>query len=213
VDVCAIAKRGDGWDLRFADGSVRRYPTLVSTIPIFELVSLLEGGVPDTVRTAIEGLRYNALRVLLVGVKKLLRPGYATVYVADPESPAHRYCFSDGFSSRLAPDDCASIFAEVTHDPRVGPASTDSELTERTIAWLTRERFIDGSDVIVTDVRTIEYAYPVYDLAYKKNVAIVHEYFERLGLHLLGRFAQFLYINSDVCIKNARTLARRLRAG
>ena len=30
------------------------------------------------------------------------------------------------------------------------------------------------------------------------------------GLHLLGRFAQFDYINSDVCVERALALAREL---
>jgi UDP-galactopyranose mutase len=33
------------------------------------------------------------------------------------------------------------------------------------------------------------------------------------GLHLLGRFAQFDYINSDVCIERAIKLAGELRNG
>jgi hypothetical protein len=33
---------------------------------------------------------------------------------------------------------------------------------------------------------------------------------EATGLHLLGRFAQFDYINSDVCVERALALAPKL---
>ena len=54
------------------------------------------------------------------------------------------------------------------------------------------------------------YGYPVYDLEYRRNVTAMREAVAATGLHLLGRFAQFDYINSDVCIERALALASEL---
>ena len=41
----------------------------------------------------------------------------------------------------------------------------------------------------------------------------MREYFASIGVHLLGRFAQFDYINSDECLRRALALAGRLNRG
>ena len=58
-----------------------------------------------------------------------------------------------------------------------------------------------------------QYGYPVYDLDYRKNVTILRDSIAASGLRLLGRFAQFDYINSDVCVERALALAAELRNG
>ena len=89
---------------------------------------------------------------------------------------------------------------------------SDDQLTERLIWWLNKEGFIRPDDVCETDVRRIKYAYPVYDLNYTANTRIIRSWFEKVGIRLLGRFAEFVYINSDVCIRNAKTLAEALNS-
>ena len=56
-----------------------------------------------------------------------------------------------------------------------------------------------------------QYGYPVYDLDYRKNVTTVRESIAATGLRLLGRFAQFDYIDSDVCVERAVALSRELQ--
>ena len=75
---------------------------------------------------------------------------------------------------------------------------------------LDRIGILRAGDLIATNVRRVEYAYPVYDLDYARNARTMREYFESIGVHLLGRFAQFDYINSDECIRRAVALAGRL---
>jgi UDP-galactopyranose mutase len=53
----------------------------------------------------------------------------------------------------------------------------------------------------------------VYDLDYRKNVTTLRQSIAATGLRLLGRFAQFDYINSDVCVERALALASELRNG
>jgi protoporphyrinogen oxidase len=61
-----------------------------------------------------------------------------------------------------------------------------------------------------TKVVRFVYGYPVYDLDYRANVTAMRDSVAATGMHLLGRFAQFDYINSDVCIERAIELAATL---
>ena len=46
------------------------------------------------------------------------------------------------------------------------------------------------------------FAYVVYDTEYQKNIAIIRDYCRSLGIALVGRFAQFEYLNMDGCIRS-----------
>ena len=88
----------------------------------------------------------------------------------------------------------------------------DDVILERIIADLDRVGVIKKQEVIVTDIRRFEYAYPVYDLDYTRNTTIIRQYFASLGIDLLGRFAEFEYINTDECLRRAQALAERLNS-
>ncbi len=209
-EIISVSKKKEGWEVVTND-STFNYERLVSTIPIFELAKILKEQLPAEVQEAINNLRYNSLSVVLIGLNKTKHRNLATVYVADPESLAHRYCFSDGFSEKLAPEGCTSIFAEITVNPYEDLKLNNNQIIDKTISWLVKEGFIEKNGVCETDIKHIKYAYPVYDLNYTKNLNKIYSYFDELGIDLLGRFAQFIYINSDVCIANAKKLANRIQ--
>ena len=105
----------------------------------------------------------------------------------------------------------SSLIAEVTSRPGDEiDVTSDGVILERIIGDLARIGIIHKPDVIVTDLRRFEYAYPVYDLNYTRNTTIIRHYFKSIGVDLLGRFAEFDYINSDECIRRALLLAERL---
>jgi protoporphyrinogen oxidase len=87
---------------------------------------------------------------------------------------------------------------------------TDDEIVERSFASLEHMGFLTRSRVIYRRVVRFQYGYPVYDLDYRKNVTVLRHAVEDAGVHLLGRFAQFDYINSDVCVERAVSLASEL---
>ena len=104
--------------------------------------------------------------------------------------------------------------AEVTANAGDGVwEMNDEQVIDRTIAELANIGFIVPDRVAYRRAVRFEYGYPVYDLDYRKNVTAVREAVARTGLHLLGRFAQFDYINSDVCVERALALAPQLNNG
>ena len=209
-EVKAISKKDNKWYVQ-TQNSAHSYGSLVSTLPIFELIKILKQDVPESIKDAINALRYNSMAVVLVGLNKIKHNSLTAMYVHDKDSLAHRYCFSTGFSDTLAPPGCSSIFAEVTFNSNIPKEKVESkEVIDKTVFWLIKEGFIERADVCETDIKYIKYAYPVYDLNYTRSMNIIYEYFDRLEINLLGRFAQFIYINSDVCIANAKKLAKKL---
>lgn len=210
-EVKSIYKEGKSWKVQTND-SLHTYDQLISTLSLHDLIKLLKNKLPPDINQAITDLRYNSMAVVMVGLNKVKHEDLTAVYVPDKDSLAHRYCFSAGFSEHLSPPGCSSIFAEITYHPDSDLAKAkDEEFIDKTVWWLQKEGFIEKSEVCETDIKRLKYAYPVYDLNYTKNINKIYSYFDTLGIHLLGRFAQFIYINSDVCIANAKNLAEKIK--
>ena len=62
--------------------------------------------------------------------------------------------------------------------------------------------FLKAGDVIFSDVARHRFAYVVYDLAYQANIKVVRDFCREIGIDLVGRFAQFEYLNMDGCIRS-----------
>jgi protoporphyrinogen oxidase len=205
--VVSIARDGARWRVTTADGSERSYRTLVSTLPIHELLPMWDGAPADAIEAAGR-LRYNSLINVLLGFNEDRGHPYTAVYVPDPEILFHRISFPKAFSPDCVPAGGSSLMAEITTNDEI----PDEEVLERVVRDLERMEFIDRDSIVYRRAVRFKYGYPVYDLDYHVNVAAMRDAVARTGLHLLGRFAQFDYINSDVCVERALALAGQLRA-
>ena len=209
--VASVRRDGDGWLVTSAGGEQRWYRTLVNTIPIHELLKIWEDAPRETHELAAK-LRYNSLVNVLIGSSTDPGHNYTALYVPDPEIAFHRLSFPKAFGERCVPPGGSSIMAEITTNAGDGIwEMDDAALIERIVTDIERIGFVDRQSIVYTKVVRFLYGYPVYNLEYRKNVTDMRASVAATGLHLLGRFAQFDYINSDVCVERALALAKELR--
>jgi protoporphyrinogen oxidase len=202
-----------GWVVRSTQGEERRYRQLVATLPITTLFAAL-GDVPSDVTEAASALRYNSLRVVLVGLRDRTLPAYTALYVPDPSSLYHRVCYNHVFSPRNCPPGCQSVSTEITVAPgSEADAWTDTQVRDRVLADLERDGIVKTKFVVHTEVHRERFAYVVYDLGYSDRVGVIRDYTRARGIHLAGRFAEYRYVNTDACVRRALDLARELRGG
>jgi protoporphyrinogen oxidase len=103
--------------------------------------------------------------------------------------------------------------AEITCD--VGDAvwsSADDALVEHVVERADRLGVFPRSRVVLARVARTPYAYVVFDREHRRNLDRVEAYAREQGVHLLGRFGQFDYINTDQVILRALGLAQKLGA-
>ncbi|MDD4300822.1 MAG: FAD-dependent oxidoreductase, partial [Methanomicrobium sp.] len=178
---------------------------VISTLPPATLIScLLDTGVPENVINAAGNLKYNSIACVGIGVKGELND-ISWLYVPQIElGQFNRISFPSNYSAEVAPKGCSSILAEITYnDGDEISKMSDSELIRHVTEGLMKMNIIKSeSSVVYSDVSRFEYAYVVYDLDYLKNVKIMREYIESLGIDLVGRFSEFEYINMDGCIRH-----------
>jgi protoporphyrinogen oxidase len=206
-----VVRSGEGWQVD-TDGSRRHYRTLVSTLPIHELLRVWEDA-PKEAHDVLRKLRYNSLINVLLGARQTRDLPYTAVYVPATDIPFHRVSFPKGFSEENVPPGHNAFMAEITANEGDGIWElSDDAVTERVVEGLGRLGFLDRSELTYRNVTRFTYGYPVYDLDYHTNARQLRTLVEACGIHLLGRFAQFEYINSDVCVERALALAKRLDA-
>jgi protoporphyrinogen oxidase len=209
--IARVERSGAEWVVTSTTGEERRYRNLISTLPIHDLLPIWAGA-PKEAIAAASRLRYNSLLNVLLGFNEDRGYPYTAVYLPEPEIAFHRISFPKAFSSKAVPPGCFSIMAEITANDGDGIwESSDDEVFERVIGDLERIEFADRNALAYKRVVRFKYGYPVYDLDYRRNVTEMRESVAATGLNLLGRFAQFDYINSDVCIERAIALAERFR--
>jgi protoporphyrinogen oxidase len=211
--VKSLRKVDGGWAVVSDKGEERRYRQVIATLPIGTLFDAL-GDVPSDVRAASDALRYNSLRVALVGVNVADLPAYTALYVPEPKSLYHRVCYNQVFSPDLVPPGCSSVSCEITVAPGSDlDAWSDAKLLDRVVDDLVRDGVIRRETVVYRQVHRERYAYVVYTTGYSDRVRKIREFTDSRGIHLAGRFAEYQYVNTDACVRRALDLARQLRGG
>ncbi|HEX2060177.1 MAG TPA: FAD-dependent oxidoreductase [Thermoanaerobaculia bacterium] len=208
--VASVEKVANGWRVVSAEGEERVYETLVNTIPIHELLKVWKDAPPNVHEEAAK-LRYNSLINVLIGCHTDPGHNFTALYVPDKDLLFHRLSFPKAFGDQCVPPGGSSIMAEITANAGDGIWEMDDDaLTERVIREIEHVGFVDPKSIVYKRVARFTYGYPVYDLEYRQNVTAMRDAVAATGLILLGRFAQFDYINSDVCVERALALASQL---
>lgn len=203
--VTRIRKTDAGWVVN----DEREYEELASSIPLESLLAALPD-VPAQVTDSARELRYNAVRIVMLGIDR--REGLdemTALYVPDEKVAFHRVCFNCTFSPDMAPAGCAALCCEITTRPD-HPLfdASDDELYRRCEEGLRHLGVLRPEDRVVARlVRAERLAYVVCDLGYGRNTRTVLDYLTSIGVHTLGRLGRHQYVNMDACVAGAQELA------
>jgi protoporphyrinogen oxidase len=208
--VTSIKKCGDQWQV--SNGKeVIIADKCICTMPVQHLLACFTG-IPREVKNAVHALKYNSLVCVNIGIRGTVPP-ISWLYVPDPLlGKTNRISFPSGYSRHVAPEGCSAILAEITHQPDDEVAGmSDAELTGDVMEMLKKMHLVTKDQVVYSTVERQPFAYVVYDLEYLKNIALVKDYFNALGFPLVGRFAQFEYLNMDGCIRSVMDFVATLQ--
>jgi protoporphyrinogen oxidase len=199
--VRSIKKSGKIWQISNGDERIQAHQC-ICTMPVQNLLPCLDG-VPSEVKTAADALKYNSLVCVNIGIKGPV-PKISWLYVPDPSiGRTNRISFPSGYSCHVAPEGCNSILAEITYQPGDDVADIpDREIISEVVDMLQTMQILQKDQIVYSSVERQPFAYVVYDLDYQKNIAVIKEYCKEIGIPLIGRFAQFEYLNMDGCIRS-----------
>lgn len=187
----------------------------VSTIPVTALAKAVSPAAPKHVLEANKSLQYISIVFVYL---KLARPSVSPdswVYLPEKHLTVHRIAEFKNFSPHCAPKDKTLICAEITC--RRGDEiwrSQPGELAKIAERDLVSVGLIKPGEVIDYFIKKIPYAYPVYDLQYKKHLTPIMEFVGSLeNIRTTGRQGNFRYNNMDQSVEMGRKVGWEFSRG
>ncbi|MGY1635511.1 protoporphyrinogen/coproporphyrinogen oxidase [Geodermatophilus sp. SYSU D00742] len=200
--------------LRFADGRETQAEAVISSIPLPDLVPIIEGAPPD-VLAAARALSYSSATVVNIGVERDdLSPAHITYYY-DPDVIFARLNFPHMFTPHVTPAGAGSIQAEVYHSDRYRPLGmTSTELVERVLTDLRRCGVLRTDDrLLVAEARPIRYANVIWDHQRADAVDMVHSFLASVGVVWCGRYGDWDHAWTDEAFLSGERAGRHVLAG
>ena len=177
------------------DGLTIDYREIVSTLPLPRLLARVVG-VPDSLRG--DGALLEALPVTLVmlAIEGPLGTTRQRIYVSDDPFPGHKVVLNANSSSWLAARVRHGIQVEVS-GPSAARASARS-LSDRVIDGVVARGLVDDRRrIAATRTITLPLGYPVPTHRRASIVERAKTWLRANGIHTLGRFGEWDYINAD----------------
>jgi UDP-galactopyranose mutase len=194
-----------------ASGEVFRWRRLISTFPIDRLLGLVREA-PAELQAAAARLERISLSLVLAVIDGAVDTDVQRIYAADEAMVAHKVVVNHTSSPFLRSLPRHGIMGEVA-EQAVG-ARPSEELERRFVDNLIELGLIPSGDrVVATTVIALPYAYPVPTRERAAIVARIAAWLRERGIHSVGRFGEWAYINSDEALFRGLTLGRALRAG
>lgn len=188
----------------FADGSTFSYDKLISTIPLPELVSILEL-VPEAVKNAANRLKYNSVLCVNFGVRREEITSKHWIYFPEDKFAPFRISFPKNFSSSTVPKGWSSIQAEISYSKDRPVRYRD--VAEKVIKDLIAAKIIRASDMIkLINIDDIKYAYVIYDHKRKANLKTINDFLNKLDIISIGRYGGWEYLWMDEAILSGKNI-------
>jgi protoporphyrinogen oxidase len=198
----------DNKTIRFRDGDMVGYETLISTIPLRTLI-LSAKGVPADLHHAASGLRCTTLLNVTCCLHRPLPHSYHWVYFPESQYPFFRLVFPSNISPPMAPPNCSIVSAEISN-PDLNALPRLEQSVKEALQGL--GMIGDLSDIAFTHANYLEHAYPVHDLSRQSVVQRLQQFLISKDVRSIGRFGGWRYSSIDDAIIEALQTARECAA-
>ncbi|PTD94172.1 FAD-dependent oxidoreductase [archaeon SCG-AAA382B04] len=196
----------------YSQNNTKEFKKLISTIPIHDLLDSFDK-VPNKIKNALNDLKFNSLITVMIGLDKenLSKGDLSWLYLPQEDVLSHRVSFPSNYSPKNSPKNKASILAEITcnYNDEIW-SKKDNKIINKVKDDLIRLGIINNKKTEVEILKRNKYAYIIPTKKYAINRKLAKNYFEELGIDLVGRFSEFKYLNMDDCIRSVLKYLKNL---
>lgn len=202
--------------VKYADGreEVLEGSHVLSSIPVTELIMILDPPAPDEVREAVTKLRYRDLLIVTIMFDTERVTDDTWIYIPDPKITFGRLHEPTNWSAAMSPPGKTSLVFEYfcfETDPIW--SMDDAELAKKTIEEFDRIDLAPGKAELAFDhcVVRAKKAYPIHEIGHEEPLGIIKSYLEGFdNLTIMGRYGQFVYNNLDHSIETGIRAAQKV---
>ncbi len=197
--------------LRFSNGHATKYDGLVSSVPLPDLIRMIQGA-PAHVVEASHRLACTTCVLVNLGIDREDLSMAHMTYFYDEDICFTRLGFPHMLTSRNAPSGTGSIQAEVYFSEKYKPftGSPDAWI-EPVIRDLRKCGILRDSDhILFREARLLRYANVIFDLDRVAALKTVHGYLDELGIGYCGRYGDWGYMWTDESFKSGELAVERV---
>jgi protoporphyrinogen oxidase len=208
----AVAIQLAAKQVHFANGESVHFDHLISTIPLPELINIIDI-VPAHVRDAAGTLFATSIDLISVGFGKVDVQPYLWFYIYDKDILAARAYSPSIKSPDNVPAGCSSLQFEIYSSPRRPQTHSPEELKTNTIMALKKMGLVkQDEDVIVMHHKHISWGNVVFDLGMEERRAVVINWLKQTGIIPAGRFGEWDYQWSNQAFMSGLSAAKHVLA-
>jgi protoporphyrinogen oxidase len=180
--------------VRFDNGAVVRYQSLVSTLPL-PVLARIAVDAPDAVRAAAEQLRATSIDLVSVGFNKPLIKDL-WFYIYDDDILASRAYSPSVKSPENAPEGCSSLQFEIYS--RGEESRFDAETLKDNVRYaLGKMGIAKADDIVFVDHRVLRFGNVIFDRGMEAHRKQVLDWARGAGIASCGRFGEWDYLWSN----------------
>jgi len=196
--------------LTFSNGHVTQYDALVSSVPLPDLIAMIQGAPADVVE-ASRRLACSTCILVNIGVNRHDLSKAHMTYFYDEDICFTRLGFPHMLSATNAPARAGNIQAEVYFSDKYKPlVGSPDDWIEPVIRDLRRCGILTEDDQILSrGAMLLRYANIIFDLERAAALKIVHAYLDELGIGYCGRYGDWGYMWTDESFKSGELAAER----
>jgi protoporphyrinogen oxidase len=188
-------------------GKIYPFDVLVSTLPITDLVNLLDDK-PREVLQAANDLNCVSVLNINLGIKGNIKEKH-WVYIPEHHFLFYRIGFPNNFSNETVPPGHSSIYTEISYDP--GCRIDQKEAREKVIADLLSIGVLKKrSDIVTEKIMDIPCAYVIFDKKREQNLAKIRSFLKRNRVYSAGRYGEWKYSSMEDAVLDGEKIASEL---
>ena len=185
---------------------------LISTMPVNKLIKILRP-VPSDLVDSAKNLQNRTLLALFLMINRKSVTKHGCIYFSEKRFPFKRMTEFRNLSPVTAPEGKTALCIEMTREQGevIHPEGIKEEIFKKVISGLEKDKFLRESDVDDYVLKTMPFAYPVYDLSYLGNLSKILSYLARFhNIVTLGRNGLFTYNTMANSIRSAVLLSQKI---
>jgi protoporphyrinogen oxidase len=194
--------------LSFTNGVVAHYDALISSVPLPDLVRMIQG-TPHDVLDASRRLACSTCVLVNVGVDREDLSNAHMTYFYDEDICFTRLSFPHMLSATNAPKGTGSIQAEVYFSEKYKPfTGSPEDWVQPVISDLRRCGILRETDrILCRKAMLLRYANIIFDLDRSVALETVHSYLDEVGIAYCGRYGDWGYMWTDESFKSGERAA------